>query len=136
MTIRSMPPASSHLADRPGAGAAADDRLAARDHVAEAFEDFARRSACLNLPCRLPALRRPAAVQRPEGSHQFGGERRIVDVVRQADQLAHRGLPHRRLERCEQRLVRRRIVERLARRIEHRDAAFGQEEAHRRGPSG
>ena len=47
MTMRSMPPASSHFADRPVPGAAADDRDALLDHSGEPLEDRRRaRSSC------------------------------------------------------------------------------------------
>ena len=42
MMIRSMPPASSALADRPDASAAADDRLAGLDHLWNFFNISAR----------------------------------------------------------------------------------------------
>ena len=53
-----------------------------------------------------------------------------------ADELPRRGLAHRLLERREQRVVGVGIVEGLARRVERRDAALGEEEADRRRPSG
>ena len=61
------------LGGKPGAGAAADDRLAARDHGAEPLEERARARTSLRPPARL--LPRPAAVQRAEGVDHGGGER-------------------------------------------------------------
>ena len=55
----------------------------------------------------------------------------IVDVALDANELAIAGLAHAALQRAEQRRVGLRIPERLARRVERGDAAFGQEEAHR-----
>jgi hypothetical protein len=66
-----------------------------------------------------------------EGADQRGGEGGVVDVVRQADQLAAGGLAHRGLERAEQRRVGGRIVKGCRRGVEQRDAALGDEEAHR-----
>ena len=55
-------------------------------------------------------------------------------VVRgHAHELARRGLPHGLFECAEQRGIRRLIVERATRLIERRDAAFGNQEAHRAG---
>ena len=48
-----------------------------------------------------------------------------------ADDLPIAGLPHRLLQRAEQRRVGLRVPERLARRVERGDAEFGDQEAHR-----
>ena len=120
MMIRSQPPASAHFAERPGPGAGADDR---------------------------PARRRPApagarAPQRVVGAldqlvqpvgHRVG-EGGVVDVQVElvqldvvADALA---------QRREQRLVRRRVVERPALGRDHRHALQRHEQRGRPGRGG
>ena len=92
------------------AGAAADDRLAARRPWRGIFSIRAERS---NAHGYLAALRRDAApaMHRPEGVEHGGGESRIVDVRGDAHELAGRGLPHGLFERAEQRRIGGLIVE-------------------------
>ena len=131
MTMRSMPPCFLALGGEAGAGAAADDRLAAGDHGAELFEDVGAGDRHASRSCARRLVRR-RAVQRAVGGDGGGGELGVVDVVRHADELARRGLAHGRLQRGEERGVGGRVVEGLARRVERGDAALGQEEADRR----
>src|SRR3546814_11112596 len=59
------------------------------------------------------------------------GEGRVVDVVWQADQAAVRRLAEAAHDGVEESTVGGRVVERLARRIQGRDAALRQQEANR-----
>jgi hypothetical protein len=71
-------------------------------------------------------------MQRAIGADKRVGKCRIIDVVRYADKLPVACRANRCLERTKQRRFGGlRIVERLARRIEGRDTALGQKEAHR-----
>ena len=78
MMIRSMPPASAHLADRPVPGARADDHAARGERRAQ-------------LGARLVAGHRAASEVRVEPVGHRGRERGVVDVV-QLDQLDRRSV--------------------------------------------
>src|SRR5690349_21195301 len=143
MTMRSMPPASSHLADSP-VPAPPPTIGSPRAIMPRNFSRiWARGIAMLRVlagaggAVQLVSWPRPSGgaprpVQRAVGGDGGGGESGIVDVVRLADDLARRGLAHRRLQRGEARGVGGGIVEGLAGGVERRDAALRQEEAHRR----
>ena len=111
--IRSAPPASASFADRPGAGAGADDRLARLDLGAQPRE-------------RLVPRHRDQLVQAV--GHRVG-ERRVVDVGVELVHLDRR--PERLVQPGEQRIVGGRVVERLALDGDHRDA-LQRHEQHRR----
>src|SRR3546814_17354891 len=64
-------------------------------------------------------------------SSDLFGEGRVVDVVWQADQAAVRRLAEAAHDGVEESTVGGRVVERLARRIQGRDAALRQQEANR-----
>ena len=132
MTMRSMPPASSHFAERPVPGAAADDRLAASDHAAEAVEDLARAGRAARL-----SLRRPAG--RPDRSDAISpkcatrASANAGSLMLWGRRTRRRFAPARKPRRdgVEQRLVGGGIPERLARRVDPRDAALRDQEPHR-----
>src|SRR6187549_3329483 len=122
MTIRSMPPASSHFADRPvpapppisGRPAA----ILARKRSSSVF--LAMRGMGAGERWGFGARRDVA----PGGDERLD-ERIVVDVVRQANELALGGGSESFLERREQGAIGLRVVERLARPVDRRDAAFG-----------
>ena len=88
-----------------GAGAAADDRLAACHHVAEFFEDFVARAMARHGEPSARAISRKAATAAAanSGSLMWSGRRIEPAPV---------GLTHRRLQRLEQRRVGLRILRR------------------------
>src|SRR5690606_5750066 len=104
MTMRSMPPSSSHFAESP-VPAPPPMIGSPRAIIARNFSRICCRGIAMLLPCLCPPLRPPAAVKRPVSLHDLGGEFGGVDVMRKADELPRRGLAHRRLQRAEQRLV-------------------------------
>src|SRR5262249_17962589 len=123
MTIRSMPPASSHFAERP-VPAPPPMMGSPRWIMAWNFSiNFLRSILAISAPRLLHDLE--------EILGQRLGEGRVVHIVGQADQPPARARPDRRLQRLEERGIGGRIPEGPTRLIEERDAAFGDEEAHR-----
>src|SRR5450631_778323 len=130
MTMRSMPPASSHLADRPvpapppinGWPAA----ILARKRSSSS--DLAMRGIRASERAWLRARRDFAP-----GGNERVDEGFVVDVLRQPHELAIGAAAKSLLEGREQRAVRLGVVERLAGLVDRRDAAFRDEEAHRAG---
>src|SRR5579863_1968368 len=130
MTMRSAPPASSPLAERP-VPAPAPMIGSPRARMAWKRERMLERGM-RGMPL---SSRSTAAEAAAEQAAEFRGdlrrELRIVDVQRQPDQPARSGLPHGRLQRPEQLFVGVGIGERTAGCVERRHTAFGQEEAYR-----
>ena len=119
MTIRSMPPASSHFADRPVP--APPPTIGTRRSIMSG--NRSRIGSCGKSSARVTSSNAASTA-----AANFG----FVDVVADADDLAVLGLHDPRLDGREQRLVGLGIVERLSRRIEQRDATFRQQEPDRR----
>src|SRR3546814_12185381 len=122
--MRSMPPASSHLADRPVP-------------APPPMIGTPRRFMSWNLSSRALRSKRGMALLSSrvldlgQGGDCGFGEGRVVDVVWQADQAAVRRLAEAAHDGVEESTVGGRVVERLARRIPGRDAALRQQEANR-----
>src|SRR6266851_3513325 len=137
MTIRSMPPASSHLAESPVPAPppmiGCPRRIMARNFLSISLRAM-RGMACLRRyrsgPSRAIAGGGGAG-DLVKGCDYRLGEFWIVHIVRHADQLAIGGAAKERGDRAEERLVGLGIPERLAWRVEQRDAALGDDEAHR-----
>src|SRR6185503_9024508 len=124
MTMRSMPPASSHLAERPVP--APPPTIGSLRAIMP--RNFSKMSLRAILGMRSASI---SIDEVKEGLHERRREGGIVEVVRQADDLAPLGLAHGRLERLEESGVGGGIVERLARHIEQRHAALRDQEPHR-----
>ena len=120
MTIRSMPPASAHLADRPVPAPAP-------------MITPPPSSVRAQLRARLVAGHRALHVLVELLRHRVG-ERGIVDVAVHLDQLD--ALVEPLAQRGEQRLVGLRVVERLALGVDHRDARERQEQRGGAGRGG
>src|SRR5437762_6512658 len=123
MTMTSMPPASSHLAESPVP-------------APPPMIGSPRRTIPWNLSIRLRRSSRgmdcaPLSDDLPEILHQRLGEWRVVDIAGEPDQPSRRRLPHHPLESREERRIGGRILERLARCIDERHAAFRDEETNR-----
>src|SRR6185369_6414393 len=120
MTMRSIPPASSHLAERP---VPAPPPISGRPAAILAR----KRSSRVFLAMRgIRAGRRSGLRARRDvapGGDQRLDEGVVVDVVRQANELALGSGTKAFLERSEQRAVGLGVVERLARAVDRRDAA-------------
>src|SRR4029453_11321971 len=122
-----MPPASSHLAERPvpapppmmGSPRAIMPRSRSRMSL--------RGMRAMALPCCRGA-REARAGDVVEVLDQGVDEGLVVDVVRKNEQLAVCAGPETRRQHLEQLLVGRRIPERLARRVDQRDAALRDQE--------
>src|SRR5438067_7805314 len=123
MTIRSMPPASSHLAESPVP-------------APPPMIGSPRRTIPWNLSTRVRRSSRgmgcaPLLGDFAEALDQGPGESRIVDITGKPEQPPRRRLPHHPFEGREERRIGGGIVERLARCIDERHAAFRNEEAYR-----
>src|SRR4029079_9773573 len=116
MTMRSMPPVSSHLAERPVPAPPPMIRSPTRDILWNLSSRARRSNRGIG---RAPRLRDGA-----EMLDQCIGELRIVDIPGKTDQPARRRLAHHSFERREQRGIGGGIVEGLARRIDERHSAF------------
>src|SRR3982074_3602113 len=130
MTIRSMPPASSHLAESP-VPAPPPTIGSPRATMAR---NFLRRSARSNRGMghlTPPPAGARASDQRAERGDGRRREFGFVDVAPQSYELPIAGLAYRPIERAEQRGVGFGIPEWLPRRVERGDAAFRQKESHR-----
>src|SRR5450755_4122242 len=127
MTIRSMPPASSHLADSP---VPAPPPISGLPEASLARKRAS--SSCLAMRGigAGPGLTLGVGGDFAPGRDQRLDEGFVVDVLRQAHQLAIGAGAKALFDRCEQRAVGLGVVERLARLVDRRDAAFGNEEAH------
>src|SRR5678809_1704238 len=102
MTMRSMPPASSHFADRP---VPAPPPISGRPAAILARKRS--RSAALAMRGMGPALRPPLGARggvAPGGDERVG-ERFVVDVQRQAHELLVAAAAKARLDRGEERAV-------------------------------
>ena len=113
-----MPPASSHLAERPVP--------APPPTIGSPRRACAAASGCPGEgcgPCGLGEL--------VEVGDQRVGERRVVDVVREPYDSSGRRSPYLRSNRVEKHLVGRGVPERLAGRVDPGHAALGDQEAHR-----
>ena len=119
------------LGREPGAGAAADDRLAARDHAAELLQESGALEAHRYLaPARAAARRPPCSARKAlDGG---GGEGGVVDVGRQPDELARAVWRTVRSSAANSAASAAGSWKALAGRVERRDAALGQEKADRR----
>ena len=106
---------------QPGAGSPAHDGHASVDHVAESGRD---------IPCVMGPSRRSTG-DLVECSECCGAKLRMVDRVRNADDLPLLGLVDLGLDRCEQRFVGLGIEERLSGSIEQRDTTLRQQETNR-----
>src|SRR6187551_841703 len=119
MTMRSMPPASSHFADRP---VPAPPPISGRPAAILAR----KRSSSVCLAMRgMGAGERCGLRARSDvapGSDERIDEALVVDVGGQADELAVRARPESFLEHREERAVGLGVVERLAGTIDRRDA--------------
>src|ERR1700720_3851252 len=103
MTMRSMPPASSHFAERP-VPAPPPMMGSQRATMARNFSvNFLRAILGLSAPRFFYAVQEFLRHRRGEG--------RFVDVLGQANQPPARAWPHRRLQRLEQRRIGRGIPE-------------------------
>src|SRR5579883_2001517 len=126
MTMRSAPPSSSPLAERP-VPAPAPTIGSPRAFIALSLARMSERlRAAMPLSSRLPAG--GAGADKPAKlGDDLRREARIVDMRRDSDQAPRAGLAHRRFERSEQGFVGGRVVEGLSGRVERRDAAGRQE---------
>src|SRR6185369_15238541 len=123
MTMRSIPPASSHFAERPVP--------APPPTIGWPLAIMPRNFSIMSLRAILGMGSAPVVNEVEEGLYQRRREARIVQVVGQPDDAAAVVLPDGGFERLEERGVGRRVVERLARHIQQRNAAFGDQEPHR-----
>src|SRR5688572_30695782 len=131
--MRSMPPASSHLADKPvpappptmGCFFAAMSRKRSRIFL-RSMRAMSVGGGGLSFGGKRRGCRDLA-----EGGDQRRGEVGVVHVLRQAEELAAGTRAEARCDRLEERAVGLGIPEGLARRVQERYAALGQEEAHR-----
>ena len=112
------------------AGAAADQRPAGGDLGAEALEQRLSSDAGHGERSSVGALRRATATSRQAATSASANASSLM-CMRQAHELAVGAGAEALLDRGEERAVGLRIVERLARPVDRRDAAFGNEEAHR-----
>ena len=108
------------LGGQPRPRPAADDRLAAGHHRPEPLEQRRPLNARHEEPPRL-SLNWPTSASANAGS---------FTLLRQPHQPPPLGLPHRRLQRPEQRRVGLRVEERLPRRVQQRHPAVGDQEPH------
>src|SRR5258708_2424703 len=113
MTMRSIPPASSHLAERP-VPAPPPTIGSLRAIMPWNFSKISLR-AILGMRSASVSIN-----EFKEGFHQRHREGGVVQVVRQADDLASLVLAHGRFESLEESGIRRRVIEWLPRHIEHR----------------
>src|SRR5205085_9907553 len=123
MTMRSMPPASSHLAERPVPAPPPISGLPAASLARKRSS-----SVCLAMRGMGADGRRLSLGARrglAPGGDQGIGEGLVVDVQRQADELPVGAGAKALLDRLEQRPVGVGIVEWLAGPIDRRHAAFG-----------
>src|SRR3546814_8338297 len=117
--MRSMPPASSHLAESP-VPAPPPTMGSPRRFMAWNFSSKTLRS---KRGMSLPSSR---VLDLGQGGDHGLGEGRIVDVMRQADEAPARRLPEGPRNGLEEGAVGGRVVERMARRVERRhDAQIG-----------
>src|SRR6516162_2674181 len=108
MTMRSAPPASSYLAEMPVPAPApimgwpcafmARKRARMSERLMRGITSTSR-----------AAPSEPRAEQAAELGGDLGGEARVVDVFRHADEAARTRLPHGRFQRAEQLRIRSRI---------------------------
>src|SRR5882724_10087347 len=122
MMMRSMPPASSHFAERPVPAPPPTIGIRRRTMSSNFSRIFPRSMRDI--------LGAPLACDLSKILHQRGRKLRVVDVERQADQPALLRLLNPGFQRVEERRVGLRVMERLPRRIDRRHAFFGDEEAH------
>src|SRR4051812_17029541 len=120
MTMRSIPPASSHLAERPVP--------APPPTIGWPFAIMPRNFSSMSLRAILGMGSAPVVDEVEEGLHQRRREAGIVEVIRQSDDAAPVVLPHGRLERLEECGIGRWVMERLARHVEQRHAALRDQE--------
>src|SRR5690349_19011123 len=127
MTMRSMPPASSHLAERPVPAPPPTigwpRAIMSRNRVRISWREM-RGIGSASLQ---PAHRRGEGGDLAERGDHGLGEGGIVDVVRHADQLALATAAEIAGDRVEEGLVGERIPEGLSRRIDRREPALRQE---------
>src|SRR6185436_15674573 len=121
MMMRSVPPASSHLAERP-VPAPPPTIGTCRRTMSWNFSRISPRSMR-----GIPSL---SGCDLSKILHQRGGEFRVVDMEREADQPSPFRLLDSGVERLEQRRVGVGIVERLPRRVDRRNAFFRDQKAH------
>src|SRR6185369_6450263 len=117
MTMRSIPPASSHLAERPVP--APPPTIGSLRAIMP--RNFSRMSLRAILGMRSASV---SIDEVKEGLHERRREGGIVEVVRQADDPAPVGLAHGRFQGLEEGGVGGRVVERLARHVEQRNPAL------------
>src|SRR5690242_13535657 len=134
MTIRSMPPASSHLADRPVPAPPPTIGWPLAIMSPNFWRIVLRATRGIWALLLLPP--RQAAGRRRTDDVLKGGDRRrgefgIVDMMSNTDQPAVSAGPKIGGDDIEQGLVRARIPEWLVGRIDARDAAVGDQEAYR-----
>src|SRR5689334_24435373 len=107
MTMRSIPPASSHLAERPVP--------APPPTIGWPLAIMPRNFSRMSLRAILGMGSAPVVDEVEEGLHQRRGEAGVVHVVWQPDDAAAVVLPDSGFERLEEGRIGGRVVERLAR---------------------
>src|SRR5450631_2914870 len=130
MTIRSMPPASSHLADRPvpapppisGRPAAILARKRS-SRICRAMRGMAKLERPSPQPSPADAGEGGSSGDLAPGGDQGVSESFVVDVHRQTDQLAVGARAKALFDRGEQRVIGLGVVKGLARLVDRRDAA-------------
>src|SRR5664279_4984133 len=126
MTMRSMPPASSHLADRPVPAPPPMIGRPAAILARKRSSSVARAMRGMAIP---PGSGAPRARDRHgdlvPGGDEGGGEGVVIDVQRQTLQAMVGARPEALLDGREERPVGLGIVERLAGTVDRRDAALG-----------
>src|SRR4051812_23473109 len=123
MTMRSIPPASSHLAERPVP--------APPPTIGWPLAIMPRNFSIMSLRAILGMGSAPVVDEIEEGLHQGRREAGVVKVIGQPDDATAVVLPHGRLQRLEEGAVGHGVMKRLAGHVEQRDTSLGDQEPDR-----